>query len=219
MRFFSKISVLNCASEDGDNHSTLTLVKVASIVANLQNQLITFYWRSRGGLSITENCVPACLSCNGHKSDADVFDWYRRQRFRDPRRAMAIRAWMDGDLRLALRLLQWAHLTFNDADRAHGRRHAHDQWTTATGPARWPDHQTRQASAEWCCWQMDACCSGCFRSQGKASLTRAAAATAMTMTGLSLVICRTSLLRLTTRQHGVGMTPKKDMTAHDRMAN
>ena len=64
--------------------------------------------RSRGGLSITENCVPACLSCNGHKSDADVFDWYRRQRFYDPRRAMAIRAWMDGDLRLSLRLLQWA---------------------------------------------------------------------------------------------------------------
>ncbi|NDD45106.1 MAG: HNH endonuclease [Synechococcaceae bacterium WB9_4xC_028] len=64
--------------------------------------------RSRGGLSVTENCVPACLSCNGHKSDADAFDWYRRQRFYDPRRAMAIRAWMDGDLRLALRLLQWA---------------------------------------------------------------------------------------------------------------
>ncbi len=64
--------------------------------------------QSRGGLSITENCVPACLSCNGHKSNNDAFDWYRRQRFYDPRRAMAIRAWMDGDLRLALRLLQWA---------------------------------------------------------------------------------------------------------------
>ena len=59
-------------------------------------------------MSITENCVPACLSCNGQKSDAEVFDWYRRQRFYDPRRAMAIQAWMDGDLRLALRLLQWA---------------------------------------------------------------------------------------------------------------
>ena len=47
--------------------------------------------RSRGGLSVTENCVPACLSCNGHKSDADAFDWYRRQRFYDPRRAMADR--------------------------------------------------------------------------------------------------------------------------------
>ena len=64
--------------------------------------------QSRGGLSVTENCVPACLACNGHKSDADTFDWYRRQRFYDPRRAMAIRAWMDGDLRLATRLLQWA---------------------------------------------------------------------------------------------------------------
>ena len=67
----------------------------------------------RGGLSITENCVPACLSCNGHKSDADAFDWYRRQRFYDPRRAMAIRAWMDGDLRLAMRLLQWAQPELN----------------------------------------------------------------------------------------------------------
>ncbi len=64
--------------------------------------------RSRGGLSTTENCVPACLSCNGLKSDTDVFEWYRRQRFYDPRRAMAIRAWLDGDLKLALRLLQWA---------------------------------------------------------------------------------------------------------------
>ena len=65
--------------------------------------------QSRGGLSITENCVPACLAWNGHKSDADAFEWYRRQRFYDPRRAMAIRAWVDGDLRLAMRLLQWAN--------------------------------------------------------------------------------------------------------------
>tara|TARA_Y100001968_G_scaffold319487_1_gene351097 strand:+ start:3131 stop:3541 length:411 start_codon:yes stop_codon:yes gene_type:complete len=64
--------------------------------------------RSRGGLSITENCVPACLACNGDKSDKEAFAWYRNQRFYDPRRAMAIKAWVDGDLRLALRLLQWA---------------------------------------------------------------------------------------------------------------
>ncbi|MFO7629879.1 MAG: HNH endonuclease signature motif containing protein [Prochlorococcaceae cyanobacterium] len=64
--------------------------------------------QSRGGLSVTENCVPACLACNGHKSDLDAFVWYRQQRFYDPRRAMAIRAWMDGDMRLAVRLLQWA---------------------------------------------------------------------------------------------------------------
>ena len=72
---------------------------------------------SRGGMSVTENCVPACLSCNGQKSDSDVFDWYRRQRFYDPRRAMAIRAWTDGDLRLALRLLQWAQPEHNQPSR------------------------------------------------------------------------------------------------------
>ncbi len=64
--------------------------------------------RSKGGLSITENCVPACLSCNGNKSDVEAFYWYRRQSFYDPRRAMAIRSWIDGDIRLAIRLLQWA---------------------------------------------------------------------------------------------------------------
>ena len=61
--------------------------------------------RSRGGLSITENCVPACLSCNGSKTDNDVFEWYRKQRFYDPRRSMAIRAWTEGDIRLALSLI------------------------------------------------------------------------------------------------------------------
>ena len=64
--------------------------------------------RSRGGLSITENCVPACLSCNGSKTDNDAFEWYRKQRFYDPRRSMAKRAWTEGDIRLALRLLKWA---------------------------------------------------------------------------------------------------------------
>ena len=68
--------------------------------------------RSQGGLSITENCVPACLSCNGDKSDNDALYWYRKQKFYDPRRAMAIRAWLDGDLRLAIRLLQWANTSF-----------------------------------------------------------------------------------------------------------
>ena len=52
--------------------------------------------------------MPACLSCNGEKSDYEAFYWYRRQKFYDPRRAMAIRAWLEGDLRLAIRLLQWA---------------------------------------------------------------------------------------------------------------
>tara|TARA_B100001113_G_scaffold248286_1_gene204422 strand:+ start:562 stop:972 length:411 start_codon:yes stop_codon:yes gene_type:complete len=64
--------------------------------------------QSKGGLSITENCVPACLSCNGSKTDSNAFEWYRKQRFYDPRRSMAIRAWTEGDIRLALRLLRWA---------------------------------------------------------------------------------------------------------------
>jgi len=64
--------------------------------------------RSKGGLSITENCVPACLACNGDKSNSEAFYWYRGQKFYDPRRAMALRAWMEGDIRLAIRLLQWA---------------------------------------------------------------------------------------------------------------
>ena len=67
--------------------------------------------RSKGGLSNTENCVPACLSCNGDKSNNEAFYWYRKQKFYDPRRAMAIRAWSEGDIRLAVRLLQWAKPT------------------------------------------------------------------------------------------------------------
>ena len=64
--------------------------------------------RSKGGLSNTENCVPACLSCNGDKSNNEAFYWYRKQKFYDPRRAMAIRAWSEGDINLAVRLLKWA---------------------------------------------------------------------------------------------------------------
>jgi hypothetical protein len=93
--------------------------------------------RSRGGLSVTENCVPACLACNGRKGDSDAFFWYRSQTFYDPRRAMALRAWTDGDLRLALRLLQWAR--------------------PASAPAPDPTtagHQTRQAATPLWRWQM-----------------------------------------------------------------
>ena len=43
MQSFLKISVQSYASEDGDNHSTHTLVKVVFIAANLLNQSITFY--------------------------------------------------------------------------------------------------------------------------------------------------------------------------------
>jgi hypothetical protein len=65
--------------------------------------------RSQGGCSTTENCVPACLACNGQKGDNDAFAWYREQDFYDPRRAMALRAWLEGDMHMALKLLSWSH--------------------------------------------------------------------------------------------------------------
>tara|TARA_Y100001978_G_scaffold201479_1_gene219921 strand:+ start:23 stop:364 length:342 start_codon:yes stop_codon:yes gene_type:complete len=65
------------------------------------------YPQSRGGLTNTRNCVPCCLSCNGKKSDNDVLSWYRDQKFYDPRRAMAIRAWSNNELKLASILLAY----------------------------------------------------------------------------------------------------------------
>jgi hypothetical protein len=94
--------------------------------------------RSRGGSSVTENCVPACLGCNGRKGDSEVFLWYRSQSFYDPRRAMALRAWMEGDLRLAERLLEWV-------DPAAARDES---------PPRGRSHQTRQASTPLWRWQI-----------------------------------------------------------------
>ena len=92
---------------------------------------------SRGGLSVTENCVPACLACNGHKGDADAFDWYRRQTFYDPRRAMALRAWTEGDLRLALRLLTWASPQPPEPIPLEERRRRHQTRQASTPAWRW----------------------------------------------------------------------------------
>jgi hypothetical protein len=97
--------------------------------------------KSQGGPSVTENCVPACLACNGHKSDCDAFFWYRQQSFYDPRRAMAIRAWTEGDLRLALKLLELVHPASQPAS------------NLADAPAA---HHTRQAAAPLWRWQMAA---------------------------------------------------------------
>lgn len=84
--------------------------------------------RSRGGLSSDENCVPACLHCNGDKGDSEVFHWYRSQTFYDPRRAMALRAWVEGDRPLAQRLLSWAAPQQDSPDRA-------ERFTAAAGGA------------------------------------------------------------------------------------
>ncbi|MFM7642634.1 MAG: HNH endonuclease [Cyanobium sp.] len=96
--------------------------------------------QSLGGLSVTENCVPACLSCNGSKGDSEVFYWYRRQTFYDPRRAMALKAWTEGDLKLAQRLLTWSRQE-QEAERSDP-------------PERTKPHQTRQASTPLWRWQI-----------------------------------------------------------------
>jgi hypothetical protein len=107
--------------------------------------------RSRGGLSDDDNCVPACLDCNGAKGDSEAFSWYRSQSFYDPRRAMALRAWVEGDRTLAQRLLSWASPpdTATDPERGTppeaGRRRRR-----SSNPA----HQTRQAAAPLWRWQM-----------------------------------------------------------------
>ena len=95
--------------------------------------------RCQGGQSVTENCVPACLGCNGRKGDHYAIHWYRRQSFYDPRRAMALRAWTDGDLRLALRLLEWTREGCE---------------ATPSGDGGYSPHQTRQAATPLWRWQM-----------------------------------------------------------------
>jgi hypothetical protein len=35
--------------------------------------------RSQGGLTVRENCVPACLACNGSKGSREVLSWWRQQ--------------------------------------------------------------------------------------------------------------------------------------------
>ena len=62
-----------------------------------------------------------------------MFEWYRRQRFYDPRRAMAIRAWLDGDLKLALRLLQWANPGVTAKPAPGPSKRQHTQPTTGPG--------------------------------------------------------------------------------------
>lgn len=109
--------------------------------------------RSRGGCSSTENCVPACLGCNGSKGDLEAFAWYRRQSFYDPRRARALQAWIDGDLRLATKLLQWS--ASGSAKVRDGGGRPCDEGEGAERRRRQAAaHQTRQAAAPLWRWQI-----------------------------------------------------------------
>jgi 5-methylcytosine-specific restriction endonuclease McrA len=35
--------------------------------------------KARGGLTVPENLVPACLGCNRRKGHSEVFSWWRNQ--------------------------------------------------------------------------------------------------------------------------------------------
>ena len=111
MRFFQRIYVLSSDSDNGEN-LFIGLQEKVVYCGKPSESIDHVIPQSQGGLSTTENCVPACLSCNGYKSDENALYWYRRQKLYEPRRAMAIRAWLEGDLRLAIRLLQWANPNF-----------------------------------------------------------------------------------------------------------
>jgi hypothetical protein len=48
----------------------------------------------KGGLTVRQNLIPACLACNSHKSGADWLEWYQTQGFHNEIREMAIAAWL-----------------------------------------------------------------------------------------------------------------------------
>jgi 5-methylcytosine-specific restriction endonuclease McrA len=50
--------------------------------------------RSRGGLTVAENLVPACRRCNGAKSSADWREWFRAQAWHCIQREGRIDGWL-----------------------------------------------------------------------------------------------------------------------------
>jgi hypothetical protein len=52
--------------------------------------------RSKGGLTVAENLVPACRRCNGAKSSTDWREWFRAQTWHCPGREGRIDGWLRG---------------------------------------------------------------------------------------------------------------------------
>jgi 5-methylcytosine-specific restriction endonuclease McrA len=50
--------------------------------------------RSRGGLTVEENLVPACGRCNGAKGSTDWREWFTAQSWHCPDRAARIDGWI-----------------------------------------------------------------------------------------------------------------------------
>ena len=54
--------------------------------------------RHKGGLTVIENLIPACLSCNGHKGAENWVEWYRKQDFYTIDREATIWLWVGQNL-------------------------------------------------------------------------------------------------------------------------
>lgn len=52
--------------------------------------------RSKGGLTVAQNLVPACRRCNGAKSSTDWWGWFRAQAWHCPERERRIDGWLGG---------------------------------------------------------------------------------------------------------------------------
>ena len=52
--------------------------------------------RSRGGLTVEENLIPACRRCNGAKSSTDWREWFMAQPWHCPDRVARIDGWIIG---------------------------------------------------------------------------------------------------------------------------
>jgi hypothetical protein len=50
--------------------------------------------RSRGGLTVAGNLIPACRRCNGAKSSADWREWFEAQDWHCVQRAARIDGWI-----------------------------------------------------------------------------------------------------------------------------
>jgi len=59
--------------------------------------------RSRGGMTVQENLIPACRRCNGAKSSADWREWFMAQAWHCPDRMARIDAWIIGSPQTAIK--------------------------------------------------------------------------------------------------------------------
>jgi hypothetical protein len=59
--------------------------------------------RSRGGMTVAENLIPACRRCNGAKSSSDWREWFMAQAWHCPDRMARIDAWIIGSPQTAIK--------------------------------------------------------------------------------------------------------------------